>query len=66
MNRRSLVLFLWLTVLSTALYFYLFQRDSLERLPAMLSQSPPVWAYAAYLAIGCIRCLLYTSPSPRD
>jgi uncharacterized membrane protein YdjX (TVP38/TMEM64 family) len=55
MNRRALVLFLWLTVLSTALYFYLFQRDSLGRLTAMLSQSPPVWAYAAYLAIGCIR-----------
>ena len=55
MNHRKVLLWLWLALLTPALYFYLFERESLQRLLATLADSPPRWAYAIYLILGCIR-----------
>lgn len=55
MNHRSIVFGLWLLLLAMAGYGYLFHRDALTRLFLELSTSPPSWAYAAYLALGCLR-----------
>lgn len=55
MNHRSLVLGLWVFLLGFAGYGYIFHRDALARFFLELSASPPSWAYAAYLALGCLR-----------
>jgi uncharacterized membrane protein YdjX (TVP38/TMEM64 family) len=55
MNHRSIVLALWLFLLAVAAYGYFFHREALARVFLDLSASPPAWAYAAYLAIGCLR-----------
>jgi uncharacterized membrane protein YdjX (TVP38/TMEM64 family) len=55
MKHRAIVFSLWILILTTALYFYFFQRDALERLIQSWSRSPPGWMYPAYLALGCIR-----------
>jgi uncharacterized membrane protein YdjX (TVP38/TMEM64 family) len=55
MNHRTFVFLLWLAVLATALFVYLFHREALQRLLLELSSSPPVWIYAVYLALGCVR-----------
>ena len=49
------MLFAWLVVLASASYIYFFHREALQRLLLDLSAAPPGWAYAAYLALGCIR-----------
>jgi len=55
LKHRPLVFSLWIAVLSFALYFYFFHRQSLQRLLEGLSHAPPGWAYVVYLALGCIR-----------
>jgi uncharacterized membrane protein YdjX (TVP38/TMEM64 family) len=55
MNHRIVVLTLWLGALTGALYVSIFHRDALQRLLLELSNSPPSWVYAAYLALGCLR-----------
>ena len=55
MSHRIPVLILWLALLGTALFTYVFHRDALSNLFLELSGSPPVWAYVAYLALGCLR-----------
>ena len=55
MSHRIAVLILWLALVGTALFTYLFHRDALATLFRELSGSPPVWAYGAYLALGCLR-----------
>jgi uncharacterized membrane protein YdjX (TVP38/TMEM64 family) len=55
MNHRRLVLLLWVSILTTALYGYFFHRDAVQRLLVDLSDSPPYWMYAVYLALGCLR-----------
>jgi uncharacterized membrane protein YdjX (TVP38/TMEM64 family) len=55
MSHRGVGFSLWIAVLAGALYFYFFHRESLQQLMAGLSASPPTWAYAVYLALGCIR-----------
>lgn len=55
MSHRIPVLILWLALLGMALFTYVFHRDALSNLFLELSGSPPVWAYVAYLALGCLR-----------
>jgi uncharacterized membrane protein YdjX (TVP38/TMEM64 family) len=55
MKHRKWILLAWFVVLASALYVYFFHREALQRLLLDLSAAPPVWAYAAYLALGCIR-----------
>lgn len=55
MNQRSIVLGSWLFLLGASSYGYIFHRDALQRLFLELSDSPPSWAYTAYLALGCLR-----------
>lgn len=55
MNHRNIAFALWLVFLSTALYFYFFHREELAQLLGRLAASPPIWAYAAYLGLGCVR-----------
>ena len=55
MNHRTIVLSLWVVLLASAVYIYIFHRDALQRLLLELSASPPSWAYAVYLALGCVR-----------
>ncbi len=55
MNHRRLVLLLWIAILATALYGYFFERGALQALLVDLSDSPPFWIYAVYLALGCLR-----------
>lgn len=55
MPTRKVLLLLWLALLTSALYIYGFHRDTLQRLLFQLSDSPPSWVYAAYLALGCVR-----------
>jgi uncharacterized membrane protein YdjX (TVP38/TMEM64 family) len=52
---RTLVMSLWVVLLSLAGYFYFFQRQSLQRVLEGLSHGPPVWAYVVYLALCCVR-----------
>ena len=52
---RKILLWLWIGVLGAGLYFYFFQQEALKTLLAGLSDSPPMWAYMAYLALGCVR-----------
>jgi uncharacterized membrane protein YdjX (TVP38/TMEM64 family) len=55
MNRRRIVFSLWVALVSTALYLYFFRREELGRIVGQLAGSPPVWAYAVYLGLGCVR-----------
>lgn len=55
MNHRKVVFALWMILLSTALYFYFFRREELAQALARLADSPPIWAYAMYLGLGCVR-----------
>jgi uncharacterized membrane protein YdjX (TVP38/TMEM64 family) len=55
MNPRKTVFVIWVVLLAAALYVYAFHRDALGRALLQLSASPPAWAYAAYLALGCVR-----------
>ena len=55
MNHRFVIFSLWLLLLGAAGYGYIFHRDALQNLFLELSASPPSWAYAAYLALGCLR-----------
>lgn len=55
MSHRIPLLILWLALLGTALFSYAFHREALASLLRELSGAPPVSAYAAYLALGCLR-----------
>ena len=55
MIHRGLAFSLWIALLAGALYFYFFQRGALEHVLAGLAGAPRMWAYAVYLALGCIR-----------
>jgi uncharacterized membrane protein YdjX (TVP38/TMEM64 family) len=55
MKHRTLLLLAWFALLATALFIYVFHRDALQQVLLELSASPPAWAYAAYLALGCVR-----------
>jgi uncharacterized membrane protein YdjX (TVP38/TMEM64 family) len=55
MKHRALVLVLWLGLLASACYVYVFHREALDGLFLELSASPPSWAYVAYLVLGCLR-----------
>ena len=55
MSRRTLVLSLWAALASAALYAYFFHSDLPQLLTRRLAGPPPWWAYAAYLAFGCVR-----------
>lgn len=55
MKLRTLVLWVWIAVVVIGLSAYLLWPDHLQRLLAPGSSSPPAWAYAVYLALGCIR-----------
>jgi len=55
MNYRAFALTLWIAVVSGALYLYFFQRDALQRLVLEVADTPPFWAYALYLVLGCLR-----------
>ena len=55
MKHRSIVFSLWLLLLGLAGYGYIFHRGALQAFFLELSASPPSWAYAAYLALGCLR-----------
>lgn len=55
MNHRTFVFLLWLSVLATALFAYVFHREALQQLLLELSASPPAWTYLVYLALGCVR-----------
>ena len=55
MKHRKWILLAWFVVLASALYIYFFHREALQRLLLDLSAAPPVWAYAVYLALGCVR-----------
>jgi uncharacterized membrane protein YdjX (TVP38/TMEM64 family) len=55
MNHRGLLCSAWIALLAGALYFYFFQPDAFRMLSGKLSAAPPLWAYAAYLGLGCIR-----------
>jgi uncharacterized membrane protein YdjX (TVP38/TMEM64 family) len=57
MNHRTFVFLLWLAVLATALFGYVFHREALQQVLLELSASPPVWIYVVYLALGCVRGL---------
>jgi len=52
---RKILLLVWLALLASALYIYGFHRDALQRLLLQLSDSPPSWVYAVYLALSCVR-----------
>lgn len=54
-NHRKIVFALWLLLLSAALYSYGFHREELSQALAILADSPPIWAYAIYLGLGCLR-----------
>jgi uncharacterized membrane protein YdjX (TVP38/TMEM64 family) len=53
-NRKT-VLVAWFVLLALALYTYVFHRNALQAALVELSASPPFWAYAVYLALGCVR-----------
>ncbi|HTG90078.1 MAG TPA: VTT domain-containing protein [Vicinamibacterales bacterium] len=55
MSRRYLVLLLWAATASAALYVYFFDRELLQRAASALVGAPPIWAYALYLVLGCLR-----------
>ena len=55
MIHRGFAFSLWIALVAGALYFYFFQRGALEQVLAGLSGAPRMWAYAVYLALGCIR-----------
>ena len=55
MSHRTLVLAMWFLLLGGALFTYAFHREALRDLFLRLSSSPPVWAYLAYLGLGCLR-----------
>jgi uncharacterized membrane protein YdjX (TVP38/TMEM64 family) len=55
MNHRRLIVSLWLVVLASTLYAYVFHRGSLQRMFGELATAPPSWTYAVYLALGCLR-----------
>ena len=55
MSHRTLIMALWLSFLAGAVFTYTFHRDALRELFLGLSSAPPGWAYAAYLALGCLR-----------
>ena len=46
---------MWLTLVTAALYVYGYHGDALSRVLLQTAKSPPVWAYAVYLAFGCLR-----------
>lgn len=55
MKHRSLVMLVWIVLLSAALYAYFFHANALQRLLEKLSAAPPISLYMGYLALGCIR-----------
>jgi uncharacterized membrane protein YdjX (TVP38/TMEM64 family) len=55
MSHRTIALSLWVVVMASAVYTYVFHRGALERIFLGLSASPPSWAYSAYLVLGCLR-----------
>jgi uncharacterized membrane protein YdjX (TVP38/TMEM64 family) len=55
MNHRKVILRAWIGVLASALYVYFFHGEALQLLLVGLSAAPPVWMYAAYLTLGCVR-----------
>ena len=55
MNHRTIVLGLWIIMLAGGAFIYLFHRGALEQIFLGLSDAPPSWAYAVYLALGCLR-----------
>jgi uncharacterized membrane protein YdjX (TVP38/TMEM64 family) len=52
---RRLVLSAWIALVSAALYAFFFERDLLRRAALELAGAPPLWAYALYLILGCLR-----------
>ena len=48
MDRRLLVLSLWITLVLVALYTYFFERHLLHGVARAFADAPPVWAYAGY------------------
>ena len=55
MDRRLLVLSLWITLVLVALYTYFFERHLLHGVARAFADAPPSWAYAGYLLLGCVR-----------
>ena len=55
MNHRRVLFSLWVVVVVSALYAYVFHRGTLQRMFVELSAAPPSWIYAMYLALGCLR-----------
>lgn len=55
MNPRKAVFVAWLTLLLAAFYVYAYHADALGRVLLHAAKSPPAWAYAVYLAFGCLR-----------
>ena len=55
MNHRRLLCAVWIALLAGALYSYFFRPETFQMLSGKLSAAPPLWAYAAYLGLGCIR-----------
>ena len=55
MTHRTAVLSLWIALAAAGLYAYFFHPDIPKVLALELADAPPAWAYAVYLALGCIR-----------
>ena len=55
MTHRTAVLSLWIALAAAGLYACFFHPDIPKVLALELADAPPAWAYAVYLALGCIR-----------
>src|SRR3989344_434888 len=54
-NTKRWILVLWILVIVTALYLYIFKNDFILDKVDQIMGWPPIFLYAIYLILGCIR-----------
>jgi uncharacterized membrane protein YdjX (TVP38/TMEM64 family) len=54
-SHRHVLLFFWIILVATALYFYIFQSEFIRQQFIRLQDLPMIWRYVIYIVLGCVR-----------
>lgn len=52
---KSVALWIWLAVITVAMYGYFYEREFIQAQAMRVMNLPASWRYAIFLAIGCLR-----------